>query len=80
MQIKGIDVLVTKLENRESKRKEVYQLVNVIDIESGNNYTIINKNRDIELSPMTKYKVSLHLQSYRQGLVLSLKDVIGKVE
>ena len=80
MKIKNVDVLVTKVEVKENKEGKGYLIINLLDLLSGDNFQIINKDLELlgKLKPMTKYKIDFDLTSTKYGLKLDIDKIIAE--
>ncbi|WP_034440050.1 hypothetical protein [Clostridium ihumii] len=81
MKINEIDVLVTKIDLKQNKEGKPYIVVDFLDLESGDTFNIIEKDIEVmkSLKQMTKYKISLVLNSNKYGLKLGLKEVVEEL-
>lgn len=77
MKLKNLEVLCTKIEAKSNKEGQVYLLIDLLDISSGDNFNLMSKNIELmqKLKSMTKYIVTLNLTSSRYGLRLDLEEV-----
>lgn len=80
MKLKSIDVLVTKVEVKENKEGKGYLIINLLDLASGDNFQIINKELELlgKLKSMTKFKMDFDLSSTKYGLKLEIARVISE--
>lgn len=78
MKIKNIDVLVTKVEVKENKESKGYLIINLVDLASGDNFQLINKELELlgKLKPMTKFKIDFDLISSKYGLKLDIDKIV----
>ena len=78
MKLNNIDVLVTKVEIKENKEGKGYLIINLLDLASGDNFQIINKELELlgKLKPMTKFKIDFDLTSTKYGLKLDIDKII----
>lgn len=77
MKIKNVDVLVTKVEVKENKEGKGYLVINLLDLVSGDNFQIINKELELlgKLKPMTKFKIDFDLTNTKYGLKLDINKI-----
>ena len=80
MKLKNIDVLVTKVEVKENKEGKGYLIINLLDLSSGDNFQVINKELELlgKLKTMTKFKIDFDLTSTKYGLKLDIAKVISE--
>ncbi|WP_066889385.1 hypothetical protein [Clostridium nigeriense] len=80
MKLKSIDVLVTKVEVKENKEGKGYLIINLLDLASGDNFQIINKELELlgKLKSMTKFKMDFDLSSTKYGLKLEIARIISE--
>lgn len=78
MKLNNIDVLVTKVEIKENKEGKGYLIISLLDLVSGDNFQIINKELELlgKLKPMTKFKIDFDLTSTKYGLKLDIDKII----
>lgn len=78
MKLSNIDVLVTKVEVKENKEGKGYLIINLLDLASGDNFQIINKELELlgKLKPMTKFKIDFDLTSTKYGLKLDIDKIV----
>jgi hypothetical protein len=78
MKIKNIDVLVTKVEVKENKESKGYLIINLVDLASGDNFQLINKELELlgKLKPMTKFRIDFDLTSSKYGLKLDIDKIV----
>lgn len=78
MKLSNIDVLVTKVEVKENKEGKGYLIINLLDLASGDNFQLINKELELlgKLKPMTKFKIDFDLTSTKYGLKLDIDKII----
>ncbi|MFU7517648.1 hypothetical protein [Clostridium sp. HCS.1] len=78
MKLNNIDVLVTKVEVKENKEGKGYLIINLLDLASGDNFQIINKELELlgKLKPMTKFKIDFDLTSTKYGLKLDIDKIV----
>lgn len=81
MKINKIDVLVTKVELKQNKEGKAYLVIEFLDLEDGSSYQLVEKDIEVmkSLKQMTKYKISLELNSNKYGLKLGLKEVVEEL-
>lgn len=80
MKINNVDVLVTKVEVKENKEGKGYVIINLLDLVSGDNFQIVNKELELlgKLKAMTKFKIDFDLTSTKYGLKLDIDRVIAE--
>lgn len=78
MKLNNIDVLITKVEIKENKEGKGYLIISLLDLVSGDNFQIINKELELlgKLKPMTKFKIDFDLTSTKYGLKLDIDKII----
>lgn len=78
MKLKNIDVLVTKVEVKENKDGKGYLIINLLDLSSGDNFQVINKELELlgKLKAMTKFKIDFDLTSTKYGLKLDIDKIV----
>lgn len=78
MKLSNVDVLVSKVEVKENKEGKGYLIINLLDLVSGDNFQIINKELELlgKLKPMTKFKIDFDLTSTKYGLKLDIDKII----
>jgi len=81
MKINKVDVLITKVELKENKEGKNYLMISMLDLVSGDNFDIMNKDLEMlgKLKPMTKAKVDLNLSSSKFGLKLELVNILEQL-
>ena len=78
MKINNISVLITIIDIKEKRdSKEKYLVINFLDIETGDMFSVIHREIEIlgKIQAMSKYLVDLNLSSSKYGLKLELEDV-----
>lgn len=80
MKLSNVDVLVSKVEVKENKEGKGYLIINLLDLVSGDNFQIINKDLELlgKLKPMTKFKIDFELTSNKYGLKLDIDKIIAE--
>lgn len=80
MKLNNIDVLVTKVEVKENKEGKGYLIISLLDLATGDNFQIINKELELlgKLKSMTKYKINFDLTSTKYGLKLDIDRVLSE--
>ena len=80
MKMNNVDVLVTKVEVKENKEGKGYLIINLLDLVSGDNFQVINKDLELlgKLKAMTKFKIDFDLTSTKYGLKLDIAKVISE--
>ena len=80
MKLNNIDVLVTKVEVKENKEGKGYLIISLLDLSSGDNFQVINKDLELlgKLKSMTKYKINFDLTSTKYGLKLDIDRVLSE--
>ncbi|MDU7363895.1 hypothetical protein [Clostridium sp.] len=80
MKIDNIDILITKIEVKENKEGKGYLIVNLLDLFTGDNFQIINKDLELlgKLKPMTKFKMDFDLTSSKYGLRLDISKIVSE--
>ena len=78
MKLSNIDVLVTKVEVKENKEGKGYLIINLLDLASGDNFQLINKELELlgKLKPMTKFRIDFDLTSSKYGLKLDIDKIV----
>ena len=84
MKIENINILITTLVAKTGKTNNSYLAINFIDLATGQNYDVVEKNIEYmrKLQPMNKYKIDLLLESTKYGLKLTisaLKEHLGTI-
>lgn len=74
MKLTNIDVLVTKIEVKENKDGKGYLIINLLDLVTGDNFQVINRDLELlgKLKTMTKYKIDFDLTNTKYGLKLDI--------
>ena len=78
MKLSNIDVLVTKVEVKENKEGKGYLIINLLDLSSGDNFQVVNKELELlgKLKSMTKFKIDFDLTSSKYGLKLDIDKIV----
>jgi len=78
MKLNNIEMLVSKVEIRKNKKDEAYILIDMLDLATGDNFQIFDKNIELmqKLKTMTKYSLDLNLTSSKYGLRLGIDNII----
>lgn len=80
MKLNNVDVLVTKVEVKENKEGKGYLIINLLDLSSGDNFQVINKELELlgQLKAMTKFRLNLNLTSTKYGLKLDIVGIVSE--
>ena len=78
MLIKNVNMLITKVEVKESKDRVQYIFLNLVDRATGDMFEIVEKDMTLlgSLKPFTDIKVNLNLTSSKYGLMLKLDSIL----
>ena len=81
MKIENVDILLTRIEIRTGKNNNSYLAISFVDLTTGQNFDVIDKDieRIQKLQAMTKYKVTLNLNSTKYGLQLTIDKLLEKL-
>ena len=78
-QLQNVEVLITSVEIKKSKKDNSYLVINFLTMNDGQLFTVIEKD-DIELvqklQNMNKYVLNLSLNSSKYGLQLSIDEIV----